>query len=130
MGQLAVIETPKSETWTLKNDDAPSVRFEGTVIGFVNHDDYVTRNGYTGSDNYDTTLTIYRTVGGKYVCERELISPWSKVDPEQLNGRVHKDVRQVMVCTTEAEVFAFFGHSDLAHKLYQEAGLEDVVEID
>lgn len=65
-------------------------------------------------------LALYKTEGGKFICER--------IDRTRWQGE--RDSHAAKVCTSDAEVFDFFGHSWLAKDLYSEAGLDAAERID
>lgn len=59
-------------------------------------------------------LAIYRTAGGRYVCEREWITQWQN----------ERDSSEAIVCDTVAQVQAFFAFGDVSKRLYDAAGID------
>lgn len=113
--QASVTDTDLEE-FEITNDNAPNIKFVGKQLVYV-----------TGKDPYNnrnngrwTNLTLYKTKGGKYVCEREGKTQWQG----------ERNRSEAVVCTTEAEVIKFFGHGDVAKELYSAAGIEDVINVD
>lgn len=106
-------DDPIMETITIERDSEPDLRFTGECIASA-----TSKDPYKGGRW--TNLRLYRTKGGKYICEQEGVT--------QYQGE--RDRRSGAVCTTEAEVIAFFGHGWLAKELYYEAGIKDVEEIE
>ncbi len=65
-------------------------------------------------------LRLYRTQGGKYICEQVGRTQWQG----------EHDRHSGAVCETEAEVQEFFGHGWLAKELYDRAGIQAVEVIE
>jgi hypothetical protein len=108
------------ETFTLKVDNAPSLRFTGELLAEAISSGESNRKSYSGDPGRWTVLELYKTIGGKFVCH-------------QIGRSVREGERNRFsskVCETHDEVIAFFGHRWLAKELYDEAGIDDVVEVD
>jgi hypothetical protein len=75
---------------------------------------------YSGSVGRSTTLRLYKTRGGKYVCQSAGYTQWQG----------EKDRYKAKVCDTQAAVIEFFGHGWLAKILYDEAGIDDVIDLE
>ena len=90
----------------------PDIKFKGTQI--VEN----CRNEEFGG--HFTSLELYKTESGKYVCCRDEITRQQGAEDEFI----------VKICTSHAEIIAFFGQSNLAHMLYQEANIENIEVID
>lgn len=102
------------ETITVTRDNDSDIRFTGEEIASAS-----SHSPYDCSGRW-TVLKLYRTKGGKYVC--------SEVGRTQWQGE--SDRYSGTVCETPAEVIKYFGHGRLAKEIYDEAGFEDVVEVE
>ncbi len=115
------VESIAVETFVIEVDNAPSIRFSGEKIARAcSSDNQAWGSSYSGSTGRWTELTLYKTVGGKYVCEMVGRTRWQG----------ERDRYSAKVCTTEAEVIEFFGHRWLAKELYADAGIVDVVDVE
>lgn len=65
-------------------------------------------------------LTLYQTVGGKYICQKEDVACWQ--------GERNRYSAEVV--ETLGEVKEFFGNGWVSKELYAEAGIENVIEVD
>ena len=113
-------EESEMELITLINDNAPDIRFNGELVASVMSSSDSSSSNYSGSVGRWMELDLYRTAGGKFVCQSIGGTRW---DGE-------KDRYKAAVCETEADVIEFFGHGWLAKDLYEEAGIVDAVEVD
>ena len=95
---------------TLRNDydDAPNIRFAGTLIASASSRDD------SGSPGRWAEYRLYKTRDGRYACSAVSKTCW---DDE-------RDWSRAAFCATEAEVKAFFGAGWLARELYDDAGIE------
>ena len=75
---------------------------------------------YSGQTGRWTTLALYKTVGGKFICHQIGHTRWQG-ERTKYSGKVCNDV---------SEVIAFFGNRWLAKELYNEAGIESVNDIE
>lgn len=102
------------ETFTLNVTGEPNIRFTGYRVA--------ERSGL--DENPDATIwevfAIYRTKKDRFVCARERHSRWIG-DTTQYDAHV---------CDNAEQVVEYFGHSELAKALYEEAEIEDVVDVD
>jgi len=71
---------------------------------------------YSGTAGRWSELRLYRTRGGKYICEQIGRTQWQG----------EHDRHSGAVCETEVEVQEFFGHGWLAKELYDDAGIAAV----
>lgn len=108
------------EEITLQSDNAPSLRFRGELLASTSSSNERSSSYYSGTTGRWTTLRLYKTASGKFVCQ--------SIGHTQWQGE-HTRYKAV-VCETEAEVIKFFGHGWLAKDLYDEAGIEDVTDIE
>lgn len=113
-------EDATMETFTLKNDGAPDVRFTGVELASTSSSANNASSYYSGSVGRWTVLELYKTKGGKFIAH--------SIGRTQWQGE--HDRYKVAVCETEAEVIAFFGHGWLAKSLYEEAGIVDVTNVE
>lgn len=117
---IDIDEDADMETFTLKNDNAPAVRFTGVEVASASSSANNASSYYSGSVGRWTVLELYKTKGGKFIAH--------SVGRTQWQGE--HDRYKVAVCETEADVIAFFGHGWLAKDLYEEAGISDVTEVE
>ena len=97
------------EEFTIKNDDAPDIRFKGEELAKA--------SSATNNSTRWHVLKLWKTGGGKYICQQ--------IGRTQWQGEV--DRYKAAVCTSPAEVISFFGHGDTAKELYsQTADIDDV----
>ena len=114
-------ETMSEHTqFTLEVDGAPDLRFSGEKIAGTSNSPDRASGDWSGETGRWTTLRLYRTAGGKYVCQR--------IDHTQWQGE--RDTHRAEVCDSLEAVRTFFGHGRLAKDLYFEAGIDAVREID
>lgn len=111
-------------TFTLKNDDAPSVRFKGELIAErQNHFDRAFGSGgsgWSGRTGEQDLLDLYLTSGGNFVARKRVQTQWMNCD----------DTHAVKLCKTLPEVYAFLGYDRLAMELYELADITPVEETD
>jgi hypothetical protein len=108
------------EKFTLEIDNAPKLRFTGELIAEAASSDDKASGSYSGQSGRWTELALYKTAGGKFVCHRIDNTCWQG-ESTHFIGKV---------CETPEEVKQFFGHEWLAKRLYEEAGIDDVIEVD
>lgn len=109
------------ETFTLLNDNEPNVRFTGELVArTASSCDNAAGSNQSGQTGRWTELLLYKTVGGKYICQQIGHTQWQ-------NERTRYKTE---VCDSIEQVIAFFGHRWLAKDLYAEAGIEDVVTVE
>lgn len=90
------------------------IRFVGELIGEVSSSANNASSNYSGSTGRWSELRLYRSRGGKLICEQIGKTQWIG-EHDRCSGAV---------CDTEAEVIAFFGLGWLAKELYDEAGID------
>jgi len=109
------------ETFVLDIDNEPNIRFSGELIASASSsDNSASGSDYSGQSGRWTELKLYKTVGGKFICHRIGRTTWS-VEREQFSGKV---------CTNNEEIIDFFGNGWLSKKLFKEAGIESVIDIE
>jgi hypothetical protein len=107
-------EASDMETFTLKIDNAPSIRFTGELVAEVDN------SSSSSSSGRWTELALYKTKGGKYVCHHIACTNWVN----------QQDRYRGEVCENLDQVRDFFGHKWLSKELYDRAGIEDVVDVE
>lgn len=116
------IDTDKEtamEEFTVSRDNDRDLRFNGEKIAWASSSPNNAHSNYSRSTGRWTELRLYKTAGGKFVCE--------SIGRTQWQGE--HDRRSAKVCETVEEVIGFFGSGWLAKELYEEAGIECVEEI-
>ena len=108
-----ITEASEMQLFTLKNDNAPDVKFNGERIGFASSADPYGSNRWT-------ELRLYKTAGGKFVCQSAGLTRWQGEQGRYLT----------QVCETEKEVIEFFKYTRLAKELYEEANIDFTVAVD
>lgn len=125
IGQVTDIDVDEEDssmkTYTLDVDNAPSIRFTGALIGSAESSpNNASGSSYSGATGRWTELELYKTKGGLYVCHQ--------IGRTQWNGE--RDRYSAKVCKDIEEVKAFFGHRWLAKELYEDAGIDDAVDVE
>lgn len=101
------------ETFTLENDNAPNVRFNGELVATASS------FAYNRNDRW-TELYLYRSVGGKHVCQTIGRTQWQ----DETNRHT------VEVVDSDAAVVEIFGYGRLAKEIYSEANIEHVQDVE
>lgn len=97
--------------YELDIDQGPKIAFSGALVAEV---------ASQRDRGRWTELALYRTEAGRYICHT--------IGRTQRPGE--HDRYSGQVCETEAEVIEFFGQRWLAKKLYDQAGIVNLVEVD
>ncbi len=109
------------EEFEIERDNGAALLFNGECLAKVSSSDNNAYGSlYSGQIGRWQVLALYRTEGGKFLCER--------IDRTRWQGE--RDIRHAKACANHGEVVEFFGHSWLAKHLYKEAGLETAERID
>ena len=108
------------ESFSISRDDQADLRFVGEKIVSVGNSPDTARSDYSGSTGRSMDLVLYRTKAGKYVAQRIGYSQWQG----------ERTRYEAAVCSSPAEVAAFFGYGRLAKELYSEAGLDIAEQVD
>lgn len=108
------------DTITLKRDNALDFRFNGRLIAEASSSANNASSSYSGACGRWTTLSLYETDGGRYVCQSIGHTIWEG----------EHDRYSAAVCDSEAEVIQFFGTGWLAKELYAKAGIEAVETVE
>jgi hypothetical protein len=105
---------------TIKRDNERDLVFTGEQIASVSSTPNNASSSYSGSTGRWTELRLYRTKGGKYVCQ--------SIGRTQWEGE--HDRHGAVVCETAEAVCEFFGSSWLAKELYENAGIDCAERVD
>lgn len=105
---------------TIIRDNAPDLIFTGEVIASASSSPETARSDYSGSTGRWTELCLYRTKGGKYVCETIGRTQWQG----------EHDRHSAAVCETPEAVCEFFGSSWLAKELYASTDIDCAERVD
>lgn len=97
---------------TVKNDNAPDLRFTGELMA--------TASSRSNDTTRWTELELYKTQTGKFVC--------SEIGYTQWQGE--RDHYKAKACNSVEEVTQFFGHGWLAKRLYERANLDTAIDLD
>ena len=108
------------EKFTVQRDNEPNIIFCGELIASASTSDNNACGNYSGDVGRWTVLKLYRTASGKYICSRIGRTRWQG-EHDRYSGAV---------CENVQEVIDFFGHRWLAKELYDEAGIEDAINVD
>jgi hypothetical protein len=100
-------------------DGEPAIKFLGVEIASACDCGDRGHPNYSGSTGRWTVLNLFRTKGGKLVCERIERTQWQG-EHDQHSG---------LVCESERDVIEFFGHGRLAKAVYAEANINTAVEV-
>lgn len=107
--------------YSIERDNAPALEFTGVKIASVeSSDNNAVGSSYSGSTGRYQKLRLYKTRGGKFICEKIDITRWQ--------GERNRHFAEV--CATESEVISFFGQKWLAKEMYEEANIKNVMTID
>lgn len=110
-------ENNQMKVVTIDVSDKPSVRFTGNLEASLT--DTIYRG--TSSAKSWLKLDIYKTIGGNFIC-------CSSNTFEQPGA--NDQVKVLKICETTDEVKEFFGHGDMAKRLYSAAGISDVIDVE
>ena len=108
-----IIGGSEMQLFTLENDNVPDVKFNGKRLAFVS-----SKDPYRNANRW-TELRLYKTAGGKFVCQIAGLTRWQ--------GERNRYLTQV--CETEKEVIEFFKFTRLAKELYEEANIDFAVVV-
>lgn len=104
----------------VERDNEPNLRFTGERIAFASSSENNAHSNYSGKSGRWTELALYKTGGGKYICE-------------QIGHTIYQGENtrySGSVCETEAEVIEFFGHGWLAKDLYEDAEIDAAQDVE
>ncbi len=93
--------------------DGPNIKFVGEQLATCS-------NQYEQNRTRAQILTLYRTKAGKYICSTVNTTQWQSESWEY----------QSCVCDSHEEIIEFFGYSDLAKQIYEDAKIDACTRID
>lgn len=115
------IEGSDMKKYLLEVDNAPDIRFTGELIASAaSTDNKAIGHSYSGESGRWAELRLFKTAGGKYICYQVGRTTW--------NGE--KDRHSAAICENYQEIIEFFGHRWLAKELYDDAGIDDTVDVE
>lgn len=121
VNDIDVDEDNEMKTFTIEIDGEPNIRFTGELVASAStSDNRAAGNYYSGQAGRWTELFLYKTKGGKFVCHQIGRTIWQG-ERDRFSGKV---------CETLEEVKGFFGHRWLAKELYDDAGIDDSIELE
>jgi len=117
---IDIDEDSDMKTIIVKRDNDRDIKSTGETIASVSSSASNAHSGYSGSTGRWTELTLYRTKGGKYICEQIGYTQWEG-EKTRYSG---------CVCETIDQVVEFFGTKWLSKDLYENADIEVAVEVE
>ncbi|MGK2953301.1 MAG: hypothetical protein ACSLEZ_13070 [Thiobacillus sp.] len=105
---------------TINRDNDRDLVFTGELVASASSSANNASSSYSGSVGRWTELRLYRTKGGKYVCQ--------SIGRTQHQGEHNRHT--AAVCETDEAVCEFFGSSWLAKELYENAGIDCAERVD
>lgn len=96
---------------TIKRDGDRDIKIKGEIVGEAASREETGRWA---------ELTLYRTAGGRYVCQQIGRTIWEG----------EHDRHSAAVCYTTEEVVGFFGVGWLAKQIYDSAGIDAAEEVE
>lgn len=109
------------EEFTVRRDSDRDIKFKGDkVASAASSANQAMGSSYSGSTGRWKELALYKTAGGKYICE--------KIERTQWQGE--RDRFHGAVCETIDQVIEFFGTGWLAKELYYNAGIDSSINVD
>ena len=113
LNQKRETEVEIMETYTIERTDARPLRFKGELLAEA--------SSYRHDNNTRwTELALYKTSGGKYICEVRARTIWQG----------ERDFIRADAVADEAAVVDYFEPSWVARMLFDAAGIDDAVEVD
>ena len=107
------------QAFTIQRDDAPNLTFTGTLLAGASTSPEQAAPDYSGSVGRWTELQLYRTEGGKYICQRIHRTQWQG----------ETDSFTAAVCDDHAGVIEFFRHGRLAFEIYEAAAIPNAEQV-
>lgn len=100
----------------IPRETGKNLKFKGDHIATVRSFPDQSKAAYSGSNERWTSLSLYLTQAGTFVCERV-------GHTRRINERVR---REAFACPSQEGVAEFFGNDWLAKELYDHCGIEAV----
>jgi len=102
------------EEYIVERDNDVDLRFTGKLLAETS-----SRDPYNDRGRW-FDLSLYQTVGGKFICQKEDITRWQ--------GEHNRN--QAEVCQSLEEVKAFFGNGWASKELYANAGIDNTENVE
>lgn len=106
------------ETIIVKRDNERDIKFIGKKIASV-----ASYENDPGSIGHWNKLFLYRTKGGKYICEKFDCTVWGE-EKIRREGCICGAINQI------DQIIEFFGTGYLAKELYETAGIDTAIEVE
>ena len=116
---LPALKAEECEKITVERDNGPDYKFRGVLVAQSASSPDRGNSYYSGAVGRWVVLKLYRTLAGKYVCQRVNMTQWEG----------EHDTYEACFCDRTG-VEAFFGHGKLAKELYAEAEMDVSVTVD
>lgn len=107
----------KTDSFIVTQDNGPDLYFEGVLLAEVSNRPADSELNTHTSQWLE--LSLYRTAGGKFVCERGRCTAQPR-EPDRY---------EAAICDDEAAVFAFFGYGRLSKELYDLAAINALQQV-
>jgi hypothetical protein len=104
----------------VKRDGDKDISFTGELIAEAETSPETARSAYSVTTGRWVELRLYRTQGGKFICEQVGRTQWQG-EHDRYSGAV---------CEDHAGVIEFFGNGWLAKELYEEAEISAAEEVE
>lgn len=112
--EMSEITGEEAKERIIKRDNAPDLKFKGVLIASNSS------RTYTNDHGRWFEIALYKTVGGKFVCQRKEYTQW-----QGENNRYFASVCDSVDCVKN-----FFGQGRYSKKLYKEAGIDNIEIVD
>lgn len=109
----------KQRKYTVTADKKPNFKFTGELIAKCNTSPESGAFNFSGDNGRWQVLALYKTNSNKFVCNRINGSMWQG----------EKEFSDAVVCENFDDVKKFFGQTWLAKELYDEADIDNFIEI-
>lgn len=114
MSEITEINGEEVKEFIIERDNAPDLKFNGIALASVSSKDPYNDRGRW------FVLKLYKTVGGKFVCQRIEYTKWQG----------EKDRFFASVCESVDCVKKFFGQGRYSKELYEEASIDNTETVD
>ena len=118
--EIDLEEDVEMETLIVERDDDRSIKFKGHVIARASSSGNSGMHDFSGETGRWKELKLYKTVGGKFICEQIDATMWSG----------ERNFTRGAVCDDKDEVIDFFGGDWLAKQLYAHAEIDDSIDVE
>ncbi|MER2538702.1 MAG: hypothetical protein ABTQ26_05625 [Azonexus sp.] len=113
--EIDLEENVEMETIVVERVDDRNIKFKGEVVASASSSGNRVMHDFSGETGRWKELTLYKTAGGKFVCEQIDRTIW----------RGDSDFSRGAVCDDVDDVISYFGDDWLANRLYENAGIDD-----